>query len=157
MSELLYWSVQKRKILDLKEFYKNPRQISKKQQQFLKNSIERFGYVELAVIDTDNTILAGHMRINILKKQKVKEIEVIVPSRPLTENEREAYVITSNKVTGEWDYDILANEWNAEDLVSYGFDPQELFDSTNFEKSIEEQKEKKKKQHECPSCGFKFF
>ena len=155
MNEDLHWTTQTRKISDLKQFEKNPRQLSKQELEQLTKSIEKFGYVEIVVIDTDNTILAGHMRVRVLKKHKVKEIEVRVPNRPLTEQEREQYVINSNLIHGSFDYDILANEWNAEDLVSYGFNTEDLFSGITEDKPKKKTK-KKSKQHECPECGCKF-
>jgi len=126
--EKLTWSTEKRKVSELKGYSKNPRQISKDQFQHLCDSIEKFDYVELVAIDLDNTIIAGHMRIKALKKLKrgSEIIEVRVPSRKLTQEEFDEYLIRSNKNTGEWDNDILANQWDALDLLKYGFTEEQL-------------------------------
>ena len=74
-------------------------------------------------------ILAGHQRVRTMKKLKQEtEIDVRVPSRMLTEAEANEYLIRSNRNAGEWDWDILANEWEASDLVKWGFDPAEFAD-----------------------------
>lgn len=124
----LTWRTEKRKIKDLKDFYKNPREISEFQFDHLKQSLDEFNYVELVAIDTDNTILAGHMRIRALKDlgHKDEEIEVRVPSRKLTDIEVEKYVIRSNKNTGQFEYDVLGNLWDEELLLQCGFLPDEL-------------------------------
>ena len=83
--EELIWHTETRKIKDLKEHEKNPRKITKDQMEKLKQSLKSFNYVETIVINLDNTILAGHMRIRALKALgRIKEeIEVRVPNRQL--------------------------------------------------------------------------
>lgn len=126
--EELIWHTEKRKIKDLKEHEKNPRKITKDQMEKLKQSLKSFNYVETIVIDLDNTILAGHMRIRALKALgRIKEeIEVRVPNRQLTQKEAEEYLIRSNKNSGEWDWERLANEWEIPDLFNWGFTEDEL-------------------------------
>jgi hypothetical protein len=121
------WSTQKRDLKDLKDHSKNPRRISKSQMHQLKKSLSKFNYCELAAINLDNTILAGHMRIKALKSLKKKTpIEVRVPSRLLSAEEAEEYLIRSNKNIGEWDFDMLANEFEVENLIDWGFLSTEL-------------------------------
>jgi hypothetical protein len=123
MASDLTWKTEKRKICDLKDHKKNPRKITKDQMEQLKKSIDNFNYVEIIAINLDGTILAGHMRTKALKElgRGKEEIEVRVPSRMLTEQEADEYLIRSNKNTGEWDFDILANEWDTDDLLQCGF------------------------------------
>ena len=94
----------------------------------LKESFQKFNYVEMVVIDQNNQIIAGHMRVKTLKalKRGKEEIEVRVPSRPLTSEEADEYLIRSNKNTGEWDFDKLHDEWDAENLFDWGFTEDEL-------------------------------
>lgn len=126
--EELIWHTETRKIKDLKEHEKNPRKITKDQMEKLKQSLKSFNYVETVVINLDNTILAGHMRIRALKALgRIKEvIEVRVPNRQLTTMEAEEYLIRSNKNSGEWDWERLANEWEIPDLINWGFTEDEL-------------------------------
>lgn len=126
--EELIWHTETRKIKDLKEHDKNPRKITKDQMEKLKQSLKSFNYVETIVINLDNTILAGHMRIRALKALgRIKEeIEVRVPNRQLTQKEAEEYLIRSNKNSGEWDWERLANEWEIPDLFNWGFTEDEL-------------------------------
>lgn len=159
--EKLTWNTEKRKISDLKGYSKNPRQISKDQFQQLLTSMEKFDYVELVAIDLDNTIIAGHMRIKAMKKLKKNSeiIEVRVPSRKLTEEEFDEYLIRSNLNRGSFDFDRLGNEWNPIDLLNWGFSEKELLDTcSEAEEILEEQQkeEKKKSMKECPNCGHQF-
>ncbi len=80
------------------------------------------------VINLDNTILAGHMRVKAMKSMRKgkKEIDVRVPNRMLTPDEAEEYLIRSNKNTGEWDWEILANEFDSDKLFDWGFTEDEL-------------------------------
>ena len=156
----LTWKTETRKLSELKGYGKNPRQISKDQFQHLLNSIEKFDYVELVAIDTDNTIVAGHMRVKALKKLRKgsETIEVRVPSRKLTEDEFKEYLVRSNQNTGEFDYDILANEFNPLDLLQWGFTEQQLLGEAKEGQEIEStvKEEEKTSLKTCPSCGCEF-
>ena len=122
------WTTEKRLIKDLKFHPKNPRLITKDQLDQLKKSLRKFNYVETVVINLDNTILAGHMRVKAMKSMRKgkKEIDVRVPNRMLTPDEAEEYLIRSNKNTGEWDWEILANEFDSDKLFDWGFTEDEL-------------------------------
>lgn len=137
------WHIEKRKISDLKDYHKNARVLSKDQAAQLKASLERFGLIDKPIINTDNTIIGGHQRKNVLKSLKIKEIECNVPDRTLTEEEIEELNIRLNKNVGDWDFDILANQWDAEALVSWGFSTEELMGGIveSIESEIEEDEE----------------
>lgn len=129
MAKSIKWVNEKRKISELKEHPKNPRELTKKQYKDLKQSVLEFGYVETATINQDNVLLAGHQRLkvlkDILKEQGVKEdieIDVRYPERPLTDKEAEEYLIRSNLNTGQWDDIKLASDWEQENLIEWGFD-----------------------------------
>lgn len=123
----LEWHTEHRRINDLIEFKGNPRRLDEQQLAALKKSLTRFGLVEIPAIDLDNTILAGHARLKVmhLLGHSAKEIDVRIPSRKLTNKEREAYLLTSNAVTGSWDYDLL-RDFDTELLLEIGFNENEL-------------------------------
>lgn len=148
MSDIV-WTLEKRKLKDLKPFEKNPRKLTDDQAKHLQASLDRFGLIDRPFINLDGTIIGGHQRIKLLGR--VKELEVMVPSRMLTEKEVEELNIRHNKNTGEFDWDILANEFEMEDLLEYGFTP------TNFEmpKIGIEEEEETKKEEVCPACNQK--
>lgn len=124
----LEWKTEKRKINDLVPYEHNPRQMTEKQNKDLTKSLEKFNLVEIPAINVDGTILAGHQRLRIMQTvgRGDEEIDVRVPNRQLTEKEVQEYNIRSNKNTGEFDFDILANAFETEDLLDWGFDPTEL-------------------------------
>lgn len=119
----LEWHVETRKIKDLKPYFKNPRTISKKRYDDLKANIEKFGLVDKPFINLDNTIIGGHQRIRILQKMNYEEIQVEVPNRELTEKEIEELNYRHNENGGDWDHDILANQYNLLDLFAWGESP----------------------------------
>jgi len=124
----LEWRTEKRAIKNLKSYNSNPRKITDEQMQQLKKSIEKFNFVELPAINVDGTIVAGHQRIQALRilGRDEEEIEVRVPNRKLTEKEVEEYNIRSNKNTGEFDFAILSEAFNPEELREWGFSEEEV-------------------------------
>jgi DNA modification methylase len=106
----------------------NPRQIDKDAFEQLKASLESFECVEPAVININpdrlNIIVGGHQRIKAAKALKWKEFPCIEVDLPL-EREKELNV-RLNKNTGEFDFDLLANHFEVDDLVDWGFDESEF-------------------------------
>lgn len=141
--EPITWTSEPRKVKDLIPYKSNPRQISKDQLAQLKRSLEKFDYAELIAVQRDNTIIAGHMRVKAMMQLGWgdREILVRVPRRPLSEDEMREYLIRSNKNTGEWDWDILANEWDPHELHDWGFSSEELVDDVLDLGSTEEDNE----------------
>ena len=124
----LKWTTVTKRIGELIPYGKNPRRLTDKQYDDLKQSLIKFSLAEIPVIDFDNTIIAGHMRLKVLAEIESPdfEVDVRVPNRKLTEKEFQEYNIRSNKNTGEFDFDILANEFEIEDLIDWGFEEEEL-------------------------------
>lgn len=120
----IIFNTEKRKLKDLIPATYNPRKMTEEQNTQLRKSLEKFGLAEIPVINKDNTILAGHQRIRLLADLEGVdfEIDVRVPNRLLTEVECKEYNIKSNKIQGMWDWDILANQFEAEDLFEWGID-----------------------------------
>ena len=105
----LAWFTQKRRVNDLIPCSKNPRKISPKQLNDLKRSLRKFNLVEIPAVDLDNRVIAGHQRLKVLQLlgRGEEKIEVRVPNRKLTKEEFESYLITSNAVGGDWDFEKL--------------------------------------------------
>jgi len=123
------WTNVVRKLSDLQPWERNPRQINEKQAERLKESFEDFGQVETIAIGPENEIYNGHQRLNVLMKQHGGdyEIECRQSDRALTEKEREKLTVFLHKgAAGEWDWDILANEFEMDDLLDWGFEKYEL-------------------------------
>jgi len=106
----------------------NPRQLTKDQHQHLKDSIQRFGLVDPILVnshaDRKDIIIGGHQRVRVAKDLDIDKVPCIELSLPY-EKERELNV-RLNKNTGEWDMDNLANFFDMEELIDWGFDEGEL-------------------------------
>lgn len=128
MNNELIWHNETRKISELIKYPKNPRHLTEKQYNDLKQSLEKFNLVETPAINLDNKIISGHMRLKILSILNNQDyiVDVRCPSRLLTEKEFEELNIRFNKNRGEWDFDILANEFDLEKLKDWGFTDREL-------------------------------
>ena len=137
----LQWHTEKRTVDSLTPYEKNPRQMSEKQLADLKKSLKRFNLVEIPAVDTDNKVIAGHQRLKVLHllDRGGEEIDVRVPNRPLTKDEYEQYLLTSNAVTGDWDFEKLKS-FDMDLLLDVGFDADEL--SSVWEPHLEVQDEK---------------
>lgn len=120
---MITWTTAKRKISDLIPASYNPREMTEKQVKDLTTSLERFNLADPIVINTDNTIIGGHQRINIykLRGKNDVEVDVRVPSRRLTPEEEKELNLRLNRNVGQWDLDALAN-FDEEVLKDVGFD-----------------------------------
>lgn len=129
MKENISWETVKIKIKDLVPHERNPRSLSEKTRKELLKSFEQYNYVELIVINTEGKILAGHQRIKILHElgRGEEEIEVRKPSRKLTKKEEDSYLILSNKISGEWDFDIMKSMWDLDEVLELGFTKEEVY------------------------------
>ena len=149
------WKLEKRKLSDLKEWEDNPRLMNEEQANDLANSINKFGFAEPIIINTDNQIIGGHMRKRILlNKLDISadvEVPVMVSSRKLDGEEVVEFAIRLNKNTGYFNFDKLANEYDNEELFEWGFTPKDF----GFgEDNDEDQKTGKGEEEEgvCPKC-----
>ncbi len=119
------WLHETRKVTQLKEWPKNPRRLTEKGIAKLKESLTKFGVAEPIVINQDNVICGGHGRLKALKQLGVKEVPVYVAT--LDDKQFEELNIRLNKnIAGEWDFDILANEFEQDELLDWGFEPEEF-------------------------------
>ena len=115
------------KLSDIKSNPNNPRLIKDDKFKKLVNSIKEFPKMmdlRPIIIDNDSMILGGNMRLKALLELKYSEVpnEWIKKAKDLTEEETKRFVIADNVGFGEHDWDILANEWDAEQLTEWGID-----------------------------------
>jgi hypothetical protein len=66
-------------------------------------------------------VLGGNMRLKACKEAGLKEVPIIIADN-LTEDQQREFIIKDNISGGEWDWDILANEWDIQDLSDWGID-----------------------------------
>jgi len=115
----------------------NPRQISNKQYEDLKASMEKFGCVDPIIININperlNVVVGGHQRLRILRELGAEKVPTV--SVNLSEEDERELNVRLNKSGGEWDMDILANEFDVVDLKEWGFKDIEL--GFNIDKIVE--------------------
>mgnify|MGYP001617725959 CR=1 FL=1 len=145
-------------ISDLKPAEYNPRQLTKKQGDDLKKSLIEFGFVDPAIVnanpDRKNIIIGGHQRIECWRQLGHKEVPVVYLT--LKEAKERELNIRLNRNSGEWDWDKLANEFEMDDLLAWGFVEKEFASiDINFdqEKIIDTDIPT---YSCCPSCGYKW-
>lgn len=154
MKEKITWRLDKRKLRELFPYDKNPRQLNEKQGEQLKKSLDKFGLIDRPCINLDGTIIGGHQRLNVMNIFPDDMIEVMIPSRLLTVKEVEELNIRLNANQGSWDHDILANEFEIDELVEWGMeDLKKISETLMFGDEEEEETAKKKKKKTCPKCG----
>ena len=124
------WTNGTRKLSDLVPWAHNPKRMTKKQAEGLKLSIERFGFAVPFLISPNNDIYDGHQRQTLMNAMKEHggnaEVDVRVSSRLLTDDERRELIIRLKQNQAGWDFDMLPNLYDKEELLEWGFEPEEL-------------------------------
>jgi hypothetical protein len=73
------------------------------------------------VVNQDNVVLGGNMRLKACKEAGLKEV-YIIQAKDLTEEQQKEFIVKDNVGFGEWDWDILANQWDNTQLGEWGLD-----------------------------------
>ena len=124
----------------IKENPENPRTISKDKFEKLINSIKNFPQmlrIRPLVVDENNIVLGGNMRLRALKELAYKKVPVI-QVKDLTKEQKKEFIIKDNVGFGEWDYDILANEWDSNELNEWGLDIPEFPEQKDLSDELEQ-------------------
>jgi ParB-like chromosome segregation protein Spo0J len=122
----------------------NPRIIKDDKFKKLVKSIQEFPQMlELRpiVVDSNMVVLGGNMRLKACIAAGLKEVPIIVADQ-LTDAQKGEFIIKDNVGFGEWDWDLLANEWDVEALTDWGLDLPILMDEPSYEDLIGEDKSK---------------
>jgi DNA modification methylase len=112
------------KLSEIKTNPNNPRLIKDDKFHKLVKSIQDFPKmleIRPIVVNSDMIVLGGNMRLKACKEAGLKEIPVIFAD-DLTEEEQKRFIISDNVGFGEWDWEMIANEWDAEQLEEWGLD-----------------------------------
>jgi ParB-like chromosome segregation protein Spo0J len=124
--------VEKVKISEVKNNPSNPRLIKDDKFRKLVKSIQDFPQMlELRpiVVDENNIVLGGNMRLKASKEAGLKDV-FIVKAENLTEEQKQEFIVKDNVGFGEWDWDMLANEWDVDKLDEWGLDVPKILDSS---------------------------
>lgn len=110
-------------IEDVKLNPNNPRIIKDHKFKKLVSSIQSFPEmldVRPIVVNKDMIVLGGNMRLKACQAAGLKEIPVIVTD--FTEEQQNEFTMKDNISFGEWDWEMLANQWEQESLIEWGMD-----------------------------------
>lgn len=115
------------KLKEIKPNPNNPRVIRDEKFKKLVKSLQEFPQMmglRPIVIDENNTVLGGNMRLKALQELGYKDIpnEWVKKASELTEEQKKEFIIKDNVGFGEWYWDILANEWDTKELEGWGID-----------------------------------
>jgi ParB-like chromosome segregation protein Spo0J len=109
-------------ISQIKKNPSNPRTIKDDKFKKLTQSIKELPqmlFLRPIVVNDDMVVLGGNMRLKACKEAGLKEVPVI-KARDLTEEQQREFIIKDNVGFGEWDWDLLANEWDTDLLSDWG-------------------------------------
>jgi hypothetical protein len=102
----------------------NPRIIKDDKFKKLVKSIQDFPQmleIRPIVVNDEMVVLGGNMRLKACQEAGLKEVFIIKASE-LTEDQQKEFIIKDNVGFGEWDWDILANEWDVDALTEWGLE-----------------------------------
>lgn len=129
-----------KKIADLNPAVYNPRKITEKQLADLVESIAIFGVTEPCIVNTypgrENNVVSGHQRLKALKKLKFKKAPCVEVS--LTEDRERELNIRMNKNTGSFDFDLLEEFFTEGELITWGFEADDLNFSFDYDAKTDE-------------------
>ena len=102
----------------------NPRIIKNDKFKKLVKSIQEFPEMlklRPIIVDENMVVLGGNMRLKASKDAGLKEVWIEV-AEGLTEEQKKEFIVKDNVGFGEWEWDILANEWDSVQLADWGLD-----------------------------------
>ena len=112
------------KISKVKGNPNNPRIIKNDKFKKLVKSIQEFPEMlklRPIVVDEDMMVLGGNMRLKASKDAGLKEVWIEI-AEGLTEEQKKEFIVKDNVGFGEWEWDMLANEWDSVQLADWGLD-----------------------------------
>jgi site-specific DNA-methyltransferase (adenine-specific) len=102
----------------------NPRLIKDDKFKKLVSSIQSFPEmldIRPIVVNSDMVVLGGNMRLRACKEAGLKEVPIIVADN-IPEDRQAEFIIKDNVGFGEWDWEMLANEWDSDLLADWGLE-----------------------------------
>jgi len=112
----------------------NPRIIKNDKFKKLVKSIQEFPEMlklRPIVVDEDMMVLGGNMRLKASKEAGLKEVWIDI-AEGLTEEQKKEFIVKDNVGFGEWEWDMLGNEWDSVQLAEWGLDVWENKDDVDY-------------------------
>ena len=137
------------KISEIKLNESNPRFIKDDKFKKLVKSIKDLPQmldIRPIVVNKDMMVLGGNMRLKACVEAGLIEVPIIIADNLTKEQEKE-FLIKDNVSGGEWDWDMIANEWNEVELIEWGLD------IPNFDSEVESEEKEGQETDKCIVCG----
>lgn len=137
------------KISEVKINESNPRFIKDDKFKKLVKSIKELPQmldIRPIVVNKNMMALGGNMRLKACVEAGLKEVPIIIADNLTAEQEKE-FLIKDNVGFGEWDWDMLANEWDEVQLSDWGLD------IPNFDSEAESEEKEGQETDKCIVCG----
>jgi hypothetical protein len=128
------------KISEVKSNPNNPRIIKDDKFQKLVKSIKEFPEmlnIRPIVVNADMVVLGGNMRLKACKEAGLKYV-AIIKAEDLTEDQQKQFIIKDNVGFGEWDWEMLSNQWDSEELEEWGLSIPNFNSNVNLDDFFEE-------------------
>jgi hypothetical protein len=140
-------------IKDLNPATYNPRKLTAKGASDIRASLEKFGFVKPLVVNKNGSVIVeGHQRVKVWGEMGNATVPVYFVD--LDESAERELNIRLNLNNGDWDFEMLKNEFPSQNLDDWGFD------TTGFKEEAQKKERKKKSDDgsptdsvECPHCG----
>ena len=116
--------IEKVKISEVSNNPNNPRVLKDDKFKKLVNSIKGFPQmleIRPIVVNNEMIVLGGNMRLKACIEAGLKEVHII-KAENLTKEQQDEFIIKDNVGFGEWDWDMIANEWDTEEVEAWGLD-----------------------------------
>lgn len=133
--------IKKVKISEVKPNPNNPRLIKDDKFKKLVKSIQEFPdmlNVRPIVVNKDMIVLGGNMRLKAIKEAGHTEVAIEIVD--WTEQQQKEFIVKDNVGYGEWDWDDLANNWDAQELTDWGLDIPNFTTEPNLDELIGQEK-----------------
>jgi ParB-like chromosome segregation protein Spo0J len=143
-------------IKDIKPNPNNPRLVKDNKFAKLVESVKGFPdmlNVRPIVVNKDMIVLGGNMRLKAMKEAGYKEANIEIVD--WTEEQQREFIIKDNIGYGEWDWNVIANEWDTDKLEEWGMNIPSFDSSEEIENELQIDEEIKT-NNQCPKCGYEF-
>ena len=127
-------------IKEVKTNPNNPRVLKDDKFKKLVASIKGFPKmleIRPIVVNSDMIVLGGNMRLKACKEAGLKKVHII-KAEDLTDEQQREFIIKDNVGFGEWDWELLANEWDSQELNDWGLDVWQAPEDVNLDEFFEE-------------------
>ena len=144
--------IEKVNIKLVKENKNNPRYVVDSKFKKLVKSIKEFPEMlekRPIIVDEKMIVLGGNMRLKACQSAGLFEV-YIHKAIGWTEKQKQEFIIKDNVGFGDWDWDILANEWDVKQLNDWGLNLPEF---NPIELEVDEPENNDNKNEKCPECG----